>query len=148
MNPIKQLQQRKAVAGLFFLFALSLLTGCVSKTDFLISPVVPAARGFVKVNTDDNKNYVIHLRVDNLAEVARLQPPRQTYVVWLVTDTDMSKNIGQLHSDTKTMSKNLSAHFETVSSYEPKRIFITAEQDGTTSYPDDEIILSTGIIHK
>ena len=130
----------------FIILALStlLLSGCVTKTNFLTSSTSPAARGYVKVKQDDNQNYGIQIHVDYLAEVERLQPARQTYVVWLETKNEVVKNLGQLQSDTKSISNNLKADFETVSAFEPRRIFITAEMDGTTTYPDKAIILDSG----
>jgi hypothetical protein len=34
---------------------------------------VPAARGDVKITKDDNKNYLVEIKVENLAEVSRLR---------------------------------------------------------------------------
>ena len=78
---------------------------CAKKITFLTSSVVPAARGSVKVKRDKNKNYVIQIHLLHLAEVNRLQPSKQTYVVWMVTDQNIIKNIGQIKSSTSTFSK-------------------------------------------
>ena len=136
----------KTMAGVLSIFVLLLMTACVTKTEFLTSRVTPAARGYVTVKQDANQNYAIQLHIDNLAEVERLQPARQTYVVWMVTKDDITKNIGQLQSDSKSISNNLKANFATVSPLEPVRIYITAEMDGTVAYPDNEIILDSGAI--
>jgi hypothetical protein len=79
----------------------------VRNYSFLNSSVVPAARGSVKIKRDNNKNYVIQIHLSNLAEVERVQPSKQTYVVWMVTDRDMTKNIGQLNSSVSFFSKRL-----------------------------------------
>jgi hypothetical protein len=115
-----------------------LLASCSTKALFLTSSVVPAAKGYVKVNTDKNNNYVIEMQVSNLAGVERLQPAKQTYVVWMVTDQNITKNIGRV-----TSSKNLKAYFETVSSFKPVKIFITAEGDENVQSPGDQVVLST-----
>jgi hypothetical protein len=118
-------------------------TSCARKVIFLSSSVVPAAQGYVKVKRDNNKNYVIQINISNLAEVSRLQTSKQTYVVWMTTDQEKTKNIGQLTSSTGFLSKQLKASFKTISSSRPTKIFITAENDGTAQYPDGQFVLST-----
>jgi hypothetical protein len=104
---------------------------------------VPAARGDVQVNKDKNMNYVIHVHISELAEVSRLSPPKQSYVIWMVTDQDITKNIGKLNSKMGGMSQQLNASFETVSAFKPNKIFITAEDDASVQFPNTQIILST-----
>ncbi|MFO7670397.1 MAG: hypothetical protein R6W31_12115 [Bacteroidales bacterium] len=118
-------------------------TSCATKAVFSTTPVAPAAEGQVKVKRDHNDNYDIKIKVTSLAEVERLQPPKQTYVVWMVTDQDMIQNVGQLNSSKGFLSKTLNASFETVSSSKPIEIFITAENDGSARYPSDQIVLQT-----
>jgi hypothetical protein len=119
------------------------LSACTKKIAFLTSSVVPAARGYVYIKTDKNKNNVIDVHLTELAEVQRLQPARQTYVVWMLTDHDITKNIGQIKSSTGMMSKQLKASFETVSSFKPVKIFITAEDNADIQYPSSLIVLET-----
>ncbi|MCX6270482.1 MAG: hypothetical protein NTU44_04540 [Bacteroidetes bacterium] len=124
------------------IIALSFLS-CSQKVNFLTSSVVPAARGYVKVTKDRNNNYVIQIQLYDLAEVKRLQPSRFTYVVWMVTDQELTRNIGQLNSSTGLFSKKLKASFKTVSSYKPTKIFITAEDNANTQFPGEPLVLST-----
>jgi hypothetical protein len=119
-------------------------TSCSRKMTFLNSSVVPAAQGSVKVTTDKNKNYVIKIAVKDLADVSRLQPPKKTYVVWMETDQGKTENLGQLLSSTGFMSKQMKASLETVSSFNPAKIYITAEDDASIQYPGKQIIMSTG----
>lgn len=118
-------------------------TSCSRKMVFLNSSVVPAAQGSVKVTKDKNKNYVIKLKVSDLADVSRLQPAKKTYVVWMQTDQGKIENLGQLLSSSGFLSKQLTGHLETVSSFNPAKIFITAEDDAGIQYPGKQIILST-----
>lgn len=112
---------------------------CASKTPFLISPVVPAASGTVKISKDKNKNYSIQIAIKNLAGPERLTPPKSNYVIWMLDADNMYKNIGQIN-----ISKSLSANFETVSSFLPSKIMITAEDDANVLYPSNsEIVLIT-----
>jgi hypothetical protein len=119
-------------------------TSCSTKAAFLTSAVVPAARGTVKVTRDKNKNYVIHLDIVNLAEPERLQPPKKMYVVWMVTDQKLTKNIGQIDSSSGAFSNKLKANFETSSAFKPVKIFITAEDDANIQYSNAEVVLITG----
>ena len=113
------------------------------KVGFLSSSIVPAARGYVKVKRDINENYLIQVKISNLAEVNRLQPSKQVYVVWMITDHEITVNIGQIISSTTFLSTKLKASFQKVSSSKPIKIFITAEEDTNTQTPDEQIILST-----
>lgn len=133
--------------NLFFVVIAAMMifstTSCARKISFTSSSVVPAARGDVKIKKDDNKNYSIQIHVTNLAEVERLQPARHAYVVWMDTDQQTTKNIGQIKSSSGMLSGKLKASFETVSSFKPVRIFITAEDDADISYPGSQLVLTT-----
>lgn len=112
-------------------------SSCSKKVVFLTSSVVPAAEGYVKVKKDGNQNYAISLKISNLAEVDKMQPPKKTYVVWMETDRGITRNMGQIVS-----SRNLKANFETVSSFKPVKIFLTAENNENVQYPGT-VVLST-----
>jgi hypothetical protein len=133
--------------NIFIAFAVVMMifsfNSCNAQVDFLTSSVVPAARGSVKVKTDKYNNYVIKIDLENLSEASRLQPPKNTYVVWMVTEDNITKNIGQIKTIKKFLSKKLSATLETKSSFRPVKIFITAEYDPNLQFPDSEIVLTT-----
>jgi len=115
----------------------------VKKVGFLSSSIVPAARGYVKVKRDINKNYVISVKISNLAEVNRLQPSKQVYVVWMITDHEIMKSIGPIISSTTFLSTKLKASFQKVSSFKPLKIFITAEDEAGAQSPNEQVILTT-----
>lgn len=117
--------------------ALISLSSCKTKIDFLTSAVVPAARGYATVETDNNKNYKLNINVSNLAESTRLTPSKATYVVWVVGANNNAQNIGQIQTS------NLSASLETVSSFKPSKIFITAEDAGNVQYPSQTILTTS-----
>jgi hypothetical protein len=119
------------------------LNSCSKKISFLTSSVVPAARGTVKIKKDNNNNYDIDIDLFNLAESKRLEPPKQAYVVWMETNENLLKNIGQINSSTGFLTQKLKANFNTVSAAKPVRIFITAEDDAAIQYPGTQIVLST-----
>jgi len=118
-------------------------SSCARKISFQTSSVVPAAEGKVKLTKDDNNNYKIKITISNLAEPERLQPAKKTYVVWMQTADNGTKNIGQINSSTGFLSGKLKAAFETVTAFKPIKIFITAEDDASIQYPGMQVVLST-----
>lgn len=134
---------RNLFLGLSILMLTASFTSCSKKVAFQASTITPAARGDVKVTKDENKNYQIAIKIENLAEVSRLDSSKKAYVVWMETEESMVKNIGQIKSDSGFLSSKLKATFETVSPVKPTKIFITAERDAQVQYPDSEIILTT-----
>ncbi|MEO5889447.1 MAG: hypothetical protein ABIQ31_04300 [Ferruginibacter sp.] len=125
------------------LFLFLLLNSCSKKLQFLQSVAVPAADGSVKIKKDANKNYSIEIKVLHLAQPDQLQPSKSNYVIWLETNEHKTRNLGQLKSSSGFLSKALKASFSTVTSFDPKRIFITAEDAPDISYPTGETILTT-----
>jgi len=137
MRTLKLKVINSMIFGISLVMIIALFGSCSKKIVFLPSNVVPAAEGYVKVKKDGNENYGIALKVSNLAEVDKMQPPKKTYVVWLETDRGVTRNIGQIVS-----SRNLNANFETVSSFKPVKIFLTAEDNENTQYPGN-VVLTT-----
>lgn len=134
---------KKLLASVLAIMMLLSFSSCSNKIAFQDSIVVPAASGSVKVTTDSNKNYLIKIKISDLAEVTKLQPSKKVYVVWMITDESITKNIGQIKSDTGFLNSKLRASFETVTSFKPSKVFITAEDDGNTKNPGTQMVLST-----
>lgn len=134
---------KKVFLGVFTMLFLISVETQAKKFRFQISSVVPAARGYVKVNKDRNNNFHIQIAISDLSEVKRLQPAKNTYVLWMVTDQETAKNIGQFNSSKGFLSKKLKAKFETVSSFNPVKIFVTAEDIADSQYPGTMDILTT-----
>jgi hypothetical protein len=134
----------KSSIGISIILIL-LFVSCARKINFATSQIVPAARGFVKIKKDNNENYLIKMEVSNLAEIERLIPANQTYVVWMVSDDMQPKNIGRLSSSSSLMSSKLKASLKTTSTLKPHKIFITTEEIASTQYPGNRIILTTDL---
>jgi hypothetical protein len=132
-----------ALVTVIMIFAFS---SCATKAIFLSSSVVPAAEGKVTIKEDGNKNFEIKVVTKNLADSQRLTPPKNVYIVWMLTDNSGTKNIGQIISSSSSMSSKLKASFETVSSFRPSKIFITAEDEANIQYPYSEVVLTTDYI--
>ena len=125
------------------IFAAFILQSCASKYAFSTSPVVPAAEGAVKVKKDGNNNYNVNVEVKRLAEPKRLTPARQLYVVWMETEKNGTKNIGQLKTSSGIFSSTLKSNLETVSPFKPVSFKITAEDEADVQYPGSQIVLKT-----
>ena len=120
-----------------------LVSSCATKATFVNSAVVPAAEGYVKVKKDKNKNYLVKVQLKNLAPSSRLQPSKSTYVVWMMSNDNVTKNIGQVVSGASLLSNALQGSLETVTTLKPVKIFITAEDNASTEYPDSKVVLTT-----
>lgn len=119
------------------------LQSCAKKIHFATSTVVPAARGNVLLKKDHNKNYLIEVQLYDLAEIDRLKPTQNNYVVWMNNTEGRTRKLGHLVSGHSFFSRKLKAHFETASSTKPTKIFITAEVDDNATYPSNFIVLET-----
>lgn len=128
------------VLAVLFLFAT---TSCSTKLKFATSSVVPAAQGSVKISKDDNGNYNLNLNILHLTEPTRLSPSKELYVIWMETENNGIKNIGQLKSGTGFFSSTLKASFHTVTSFKPERVFLTAENDAAIQSPGSQVVLTT-----
>jgi hypothetical protein len=127
---------------MILLAVVVLATSCAKKMTFQQSTVVPTAEGRVKIKKDDNGNYAINLKVTHLAPPDRLTPPKKVYIAWLVTENERARNIGQLRSTKGFFTRKYNASLDAVSVYKPIRIFITAEDDATPTFPGSPTVLT------
>jgi hypothetical protein len=149
MKTQQSLQTRRSLfSGIFLLAMMLIITSCATNESFLNSSVVPGASGNVKVKRDKNQNYVIDLKVADLAAVDKLQSAKQMYVVWMETERGNFENLGQMQTSKGFMKKQRTASLETVSSFKPIRFFITAENEKNARYPDQVTILTTDTFYK
>jgi len=133
----------KIFLGVFVLVFLFAVDASAKKVKFITSTVTPAARGYVKIKKDKNQNNTIRIQLSNLAEVSRLTPAKLNYIVWMVTEDQLTKNIGKIESSTGFLFKKLRASFETSTPFKPMKIFISAEDDASCQYPGEQIVLTT-----
>jgi hypothetical protein len=146
MAKVKVFSDSWKIIVITIVFLTVLTSSCTRKITFHESAVVPAARGTVQVKSDKNNNYEINVKITDLAESSRLTPAKSMYIVWMLTDEDITKNIGQLKSSKSGFSSELKASFRTVSAFKPRKIFITAEDVADTPYPSNMTILSTDFL--
>lgn len=123
---------------LSFIFAAILISACSKKVVFPTSTVLPAADAVVKIDKDDSNNYDINLEVENMAKPDRLDPPRKTYVVWMVSEKNGTINMGNLKINNK-----LKGSLEAVTPYKPICFFITAEEKQDVATPSTQVVLNS-----
>jgi hypothetical protein len=107
---------------------------------------VPAAEGSIQLKRDKNKNYVITVKMFNLAEVERLQPPKKAYVLWMENEEGRAKNLGQINSTHEMISHKLKAKLLTVSPFKPTKIYVTAEDEANVNMPSSFVVLQSRTI--
>lgn len=100
------------------------------------SDLVPSATGKVEVDTDDNGNRVLNVRVYHLVDPEKLSPPRNGYVVWVQANGKDPENLGMLKVD-----KDLEGSLEGTTPYKNFKVFITAEEDPKPDQPSGTEIL-------
>jgi len=124
------------------LIALVLLAliSCSSTSQFPVSDVLPAARIEAKISEDDNNNTEIGITAHHLANPNRLNPAKNLYVVWVVTENGLVKNVGKMIQDGHKKVK-----LDIVTPFEVKEILITAEDNGNVTKPGDMLITSKKI---
>ena len=107
-----------------------MITSCATTAKFPVSTVAPAAEISAKKTMDKNKNYVIELLALNLTSTDHLNPPKNHYNVWIVTEQNEYKNLGQI------MNVNAKkGYFKTLSPFNPQVIILTAEDEGNRPMP-------------
>ena len=122
---------------LVFMFTLF---SCSSTSQFPVSDVLPAARIEAKLSEDDNNNTEIEITAHHLANPKRLSPSKNLYVVWVVTENGMVKNVGKMIQDGHKKVK-----LDIITPFEVKEILITAEDNGNVTKPGDMLITSKKI---
>jgi hypothetical protein len=143
MNTITSNRFRYKILILILASSFFMLSSCAQKITFQRSTVVPGADGYVSVKQDNNDNYNIKVKIRDLAAINRLDTSKETYVVWMETRQGSTENLGQLVSSRGLFSGQRTASLETVSSFQPVRVFVTAEYSRNIQYPGKEVIMTT-----
>ena len=85
---------------------------------------------------------MIEITANYLASAERLSPPKKMYIVWMVTRENGISNIGQMKNDNAQKMK-----LQTLTSFKPEEIIITAEDEGTSTFPSG-IEISRAVIRR
>lgn len=129
-NNLKKYNKMKIFKIITIGMVLLFVTSCATSVKFPISKFVPAAEIAANKKKDNNNNYDIKVSAKYLANPNRLDPPKNFYVVWIVTKNDGIKNIGQMiQKGTERVV------LTTTTPFTFKEIFITAEEKGDVTFP-------------
>ena len=107
---------KKIFAGVIATIMLLGFNSCAKKTSSATvatetaTPMIAEEKGEMLVKRDASSNYVIQINIADLEPVKKLQPAKEAYVVWMVTDMKTTKNLGQI--DGVTASKDALSFFE------------------------------------
>lgn len=136
---MKNLFSKNILLGASATLLLFSLTSYVKRIKFLASSVVPSARGQVSIKKMKNENYVIKIKIDELAEVKKVESSKNMYIVWMESEKLTVKNMGHIIC----ISSKFKAAFETVTAFKPTKIFITLEDNANIPYPINPFVLET-----
>lgn len=125
------------------LTAIIFSVACTKKLNFSSSTIVPAAEGTVTYKKSSNNNYSVNAKVLHLADPKKLVPSKNHYVLWMETEDNGIKNLGQITSSSGWFSSTRKASLTTVTPFMPKSFFITAEDNPNISYAGNQIVLRT-----
>jgi hypothetical protein len=117
----KQLARRTLAATLFIALGS---TAWSRKFTLTPSNRAPAASGFVSVKNSKSGNREVDITVRKLTEAKRLDPPANTYVVWLQHQDSPPENAGELK-----VGENGNADLKTRTTWRNFSVFVTAETD-------------------
>lgn len=134
---------KKIPVSIFAILIIFSSGSCAKKTASLSQSMIPESNGNVQIKRDVNSNYVIHIDLSDLENVKNLSPAKEAYVVWMVSDQKLTKNIGQIEGANSWPSKRSKASFEATSATKPTKIYITAENDVNIQKPGKQIVWST-----
>jgi hypothetical protein len=100
----------------------------------------PAARGTIHLHVGDNGNTELDLKADSLASPSALNPPKNSYVVWIQSPGEAPQNHGQI-----TIDNDQKAELKTATPYKRFKIFVTAEDQPQMQTPEGPTVLSADV---
>jgi hypothetical protein len=107
------------------------------------APVPEEEKEGMQIKRDAAGNFVIQLLLKDLQAVKLMKPAKEGYVVWLVTETNVTSNIGNIEGANTWTDKKDKVKFEAVSAIKPFKLFITAETNLKAEKPGTQVVWST-----
>lgn len=120
-------------------------TEAPSPTETPAATVVPVEnKGQVQIKRDAAGNYIVQINLRELEAEGKLEATsKKAYIVWMNTDNEAAKNLGQINSNSGWLSDKSKASFEALSALKPTKVFITEEDYAEVKKPGKKIIWST-----
>ncbi|MCC5937913.1 MAG: hypothetical protein JJU34_11590 [Lunatimonas sp.] len=122
-----------------------LASSCGPKIYFPVSAVVPAAEPKADIKKTKEGAYRVKLDVNNLALPERLSPPKRNYVVWVNTETQGVRNIGELKNRRGMLANTGKASFLGTVPEKPTQIIVTAENNPNVQFTGDHTVLRSDV---
>lgn len=129
-----------AVFPVVLCFALIWPFGGWKSVHMLAGANTPGAQGTVKFKVGDNGNINLDVLTRSLAPPSSLNPPENTYVVWVQPPGMAPKNYGALKVNSQEQGE-----LKTETPYKRFKIFITAEENPQVEAPMAAPVLSADI---
>jgi hypothetical protein len=98
----------------------------------------------MQIKRDAAGNYVIQLVIVNLEPVKLMKPVKEGYVVWMISESNVTTNIGTIEGANNWTTRKDKSKFEAASIVKPTKVFITAETDLQAQKPGTQVVWSTG----
>jgi hypothetical protein len=152
MTPItNSTTTKKILSGMLATMMLLTFYSCAKKSVAVAKTEIPSAtvmpvenKGQVQIKRDATGNYIVQINLRELEAVNKLEATsKKAYIVWMNADNEMTKNLGQINSNSGWLSDKSKASFEAVSASKPTKIFITEEDMAEAKKPGIKIIWST-----
>lgn len=121
----------KVIKNLVVIGILALVTSCASTAKFPISEATPAADITAATTKQGETNYLVTITAINLAASERLNPPRKNYVIWAISEAGVTRNVGHF-----TQVNAEKAIYKASFPYQPVEVFITAQDEEGSCYPE------------
>lgn len=110
--------------------AFMIIASCSNTANFTVSEASPETEIKAKTRVDEDNNKVLTINAKNLESPESIDSSSRAYVVWIKTDENELRNLGELHSTAEE-----TATFRTETPYEFREIIITAEERANVAEP-------------
>jgi hypothetical protein len=129
-----------SIAPLVLCLAFFWPFGAGHKVHLMSGTATPGARGTADIQSGDNGNTQIDLKVRALAPPATLTPAENVYVVWIEAPGHAPQNHGQIRVNGKEQGE-----LHTDTPYKRFQIFVTAEATPRTVEPEGPRVLRAAV---
>lgn len=110
------------------------------KVHMMAGSATPAAQGTVTIQTGNNGNTTLDLKVQALAAPSSLSPAANVYVVWIQPPDQNPQNHGQL-----SVNQSEDGELHTKTPYKRFKVFVTAEQNARIQEPTGPRVLQADV---
>lgn len=120
---------------ILIIMAAALFSSCATTVEFPVSDITPAAEITAEIKEQGKPNHLVTITANNLASPDRIQPPKELYVIWVVSESGVTRNVGHFYQ-VNAEKATYKASFP----YKPVEIFITAEDKEGLCEPEGTVI--------